>query len=384
MKRAIAIGVVLAAVLVPAASARSGVHVKLSVLPLPQSVIGSAAQSLPLQPNSGVDAPGVGTLLSPIPGFVGGLGCNEFCWAKLGGISGYALDYGQGASGGAGVTEVRTSVDKYKTAADAKKGLALWKADESQFVGYPGYGLTIDRKKKKVAAVGEGRFAFLVSYRAPNIAPLFGLDEQFRQGRYEAEVTVWAGSSAAATTLAPTLAKKLDARIKRALAGKLHAKPVKLPPAPQPGPPPGGPDLTPLPLQASDLSGPTKVYGPSWDVDSLHVFMEPAGQFVALYQDVIWCPTANQASFMADSWLAEPFAGPGGTAPLDLSSLGDGAQAIIANKYYPAGWDARVVFSSGRLVETLELGGQNAHQASEVKNIAQTVANKINSAGLGS
>ena len=172
--------------------------------------------------------------------------------------SGYALDYGHGASGAAGVTEVWTSVDSYKTSADAKKGLASWKRWETNLYlpsSLHGDALSVTNKKQKAAAIGSARFAVLASYSGSNIAPLFGLDEQFTRGRYEADVTVWAGTAQAAKQLARKLANKLDARIKLALAGRLHAKPVKLPPWPKAGQPPGGPDLAPLALQTTDLNG---------------------------------------------------------------------------------------------------------------------------------
>jgi hypothetical protein len=384
----LALAVVAAGVLAAGSSGARQVQ-RIGVLPQPASALGSEAESLPLEPGSGVEGP-VGALLTPTRS-VGVL--LKDLWAKLGHTGGYALDYGLGASGGAGVTEVWTSVDEYRTRAGANKGLAFWKAvdpgDIRYYIRYAWRELTIALKAKKVAAVGGRRFAFLVSYSAVNIAPVFGLDEQFTEGRYEARVTVWAGSAAAAATLAPTLAKKLDARIKRALEGKLHAKPVKLPATPKPGPLPGGPDLIPLALQASDLNGPTTAYGPRYSVDwlnptalsDLHVDMNPAGQFEAIGQDIEWSPTANQAGFTADFWLAQLLAH-SGTKRLDLGSVGDGARGIVANDSH--GGEARVVFSSGRLVEILEVGDRHGVQPPEVQTVAQTVANHIDAAGLGS
>lgn len=57
---------VLVMVFAPSASARSKAHVKLSVLPLPASSIGSAATSLPLQrAGSGVLGDGSGDATTP-------------------------------------------------------------------------------------------------------------------------------------------------------------------------------------------------------------------------------------------------------------------------------------------------------------------------------
>src|SRR5262249_21013237 len=160
--------VVFAAVLVPTASPKSGARVDLSVLPLPASELGSAAPSLPLQPHSGAHSPLGGSL---IPNRSSTLGQWDF-WAKRGWIRGYELDYGLGASGGAGVTEVLTNVDEYKTSADAKKGLAIQKGRSRWVTHYGKRGLSVAIKKEKVAAVGARRFAFLVSYSAANIAPV--------------------------------------------------------------------------------------------------------------------------------------------------------------------------------------------------------------------
>jgi len=384
------LAVLVAAVVVPAASAKSGTGVRLSVLPLPKSAIGPAAKSLPLQPDSGVAShyqlAGRGEVLLPTRSLPG---TPRDKLAKLGRISGYALDYGLGASGGADVTEVYTYVDQYKTIADAKRGLALWRSLDRGVTGWIGQsgggGLAFAITAAKVAPVGSRRFAFLVSYSAANIAPIFGLDEQFTEDRYEADVTVWAGSAAAAKKLAPSLARKLDARIRLAREGRLHAKPVKLP---TPGPPQGGPDLTALALHLSDFGfnypGYQSNFVPYLDPTALsayHLTTCPPGterycpNF--LYQDIEWCPSANQASFVADFWAAW---GVRGRSSVDLSGVGDGARGFFGTG---AGV---VVLSSGQLMELIEDTGSmfTGLQTSDVQKLAHTAANYINAAGLGS
>jgi hypothetical protein len=381
------VAALIAVVAVPSAAARSaGARVRLSVLPLPASLLGSAAKSLPLQGDSGVIG-NKSALASALP-----LTPNRlFVTAPLnppgqsGRVSGYALDYGHGASGAAGVTEVWSSVDSYKTSADAKKGLAAWKLWETNHFLHSslhGDALSVTNKKVKAAPLISARFAVLVTYSGQKIAPLFGLDEQFARGRYVADVTVWAGSAQAATQLAPKLAKKLDARIKLALAGRLHAKPVKLPPGPKAGPPPGGPDLAPLALNSTDLSGQvtTGQKGYVRDLFALSVFqvvMHPAGQFDILQQDIAWYATANEASF-TDDVVTDQF-GPGS---LDLSGIGDGAWGVILSG--SSGDTAVLFFSSGQLDEIVAFESPNAIQPAQAKSIAQTIANKINQAGLGS
>jgi hypothetical protein len=350
-------------------------------------MLGSAATSLPLQPDSGV----VSNKDLQVAGF--GFPTTPNRWfanapfdpaAKLGRLSGYALDYGHGASGGTGVTEVWTSVDKYKTSVAAKKGLASWGRWETNLFLASEFRdvFSVSVEKQKVAALGSSRFAVLVGYGGADIAPLFGLDEQFTVGRYEADVTVWAGSATAAKSLAPRLAKKLERRITLALAGRLHAKPVKLPPAPKAGPPPGGPDLAPLALNPTDMNGQATISSENYQpwpfaLSGYALFMSPAGQFDLLEQNIAWYPTANEASFNVAARV-----GPLGQGSLDLSSIGDGARGFLSNG--SSGGFAVLGFSSDQLVEILAMGSPNAIPTSQVKSIAQTVANKINTAGLGS
>jgi len=361
-----------------AVSAGSGPIVKLSVLPLPKSALGSDAKFLRLQHDSAGMGTGHEFLLDPI---YAALPLKDPL-AKLGRVKGRALDYGLGASGGAGVTEVWTGVDEYKSAAGAKKGLNFWRGDVR---GITQWGqISVAVKKEKVAAVGSGRFAILVSYRAANIASVFGLDEQFTEGRYEGDVTVWAGTAATARKLAPTLAAKLDARIKQAIAGALDAKPVKVPPWRTAGPPPGGPDLASLALKTTDLNGPAAEPGPGnpsyvgvYDpavLSDYSVGMAPAGQFDMLFQDIRWYPTANLARFTADYMAPNSSPAPS----VDLKSVGDGARG------YDYGGFAQIVFSSGRLEENVSFEKSSTIQPSEVQRLAQTVANYINAAGLGS
>ncbi|MGH3008989.1 MAG: hypothetical protein ACRDLM_06225 [Gaiellaceae bacterium] len=366
-----------AAVLVPAASAKPA-KAKLSVLPLPKSALGSAAKPLALDRDSGV----VSNASATDNSFSGR--ANTF--TKLGRVSGYGLDYGVGPSGGSGVTEVWTSVDQYKTAAYAKKGLAFWKKDDPQFAKLSAGGFVIAVKTRKVPAVGSSHFADLASYSAANITPVWNVDEQFTDGRYELDVTVWASSAAAATKLAPTVAKKLDARLRQALAGKLRATPVKLPAKQKSGAPAGGPDLSTLALQTSDLSGTATVSAKGYAVNPAAlsdyvVIMSPAGPFGDLTQVVDWYPTANQASFTADYFTAATLF-VSSASPLDLSGVGDGAQGLIEND--STGGFAQVALSSGRLAEFIDIGSQSAVQASDVQNVAQKAASYINNAGLGS
>lgn len=377
----------IALIVVPSASAKSKPHVKLSILPLPASSLGSVARSLPLESDSGV--------VSNDDSFASGLPTTPNRWyvhapvpQKTGRVSGYALDYGDGTSGGAGVTELRTSVDEFKTSRAAKSMLDFWgKWETNQLLSsnFQG-GLTATAKLQKGAGLGVGEwyFAVLVTYHAANTAPLYGFDEQFTEGSYVGDATVWAGSAAKAKKLGPALAKKLDARIMQGLAGGLHAKPVKLPANPVAGPAPGGPDLSSLALTTADLSGSSvavvqNYLGDPFALSFYEVAMSPAGPFNVLNQGIAWFQTANEASFDADV-VADHFAP--AQSPVDLSGIGDGARGAVGND--SSGGSATVVFASGRLEEFVDLTSTSAIQQSQVTSIAQTLANRINAAGLGS
>jgi hypothetical protein len=375
---------------------KSSARVKLSLLPLPAWSLGPAARSLPLEGDSGTVVArsndcGRGCVHKIVTEAGPVVPNNPWMTAtdlkKLGLVTGYGLEYGNAESGSTGVTQVWTRVDKYKTSADAGKGLAFWKRWDPQVSGhFARGGLSIAAKREAVAAVGRGRFAVLVGYSAANIAPLFGLDEQFSEGRYVGDVTVWAGNTTDASRLAPRLAKKLDVRIKQALAGLLHAKPVKLPPTPKAGPPPGGPDLAALALKPTDLKGhATAINGLYLDYpfarSSYFAELEPAGPFTDVTQEMWWYPTANEASFESDFWAS--FDAP---HQLDLSSLGDGARGYLFNNSGGgANSAAGLLFCSGRLLEAVGIDLFNGTiEAPEVESIGQTIANAINAAGLGS
>jgi hypothetical protein len=117
----------IAVVAVPAAAAKATSRVKLSVLPLPAASLGPEASSLPLELGSGVvsNQSDLADAVHVTPNRL--LGGAPVALAKARRVSGYALDYGDGASGGAGVDEVWTSVDEYKSSADAQRVLAFWR-----------------------------------------------------------------------------------------------------------------------------------------------------------------------------------------------------------------------------------------------------------------
>ena len=372
--RKVLIGAALAAtVLVPAASASSPHRVRLALVPLRKPALGSAARGLALAragPVSNTDA------ASRTPDGT------RAKLAKLGRINGYALEYGNAFSGAADLTDVHTGVEQYRSAADARRGLAFWQKEDSKLATLDQPGFAVTSTLVDVPAIGKRDFAYLTSYSASNIAPVSGLDEKVADGRYVLDVIVTAGTASIAEALAPKLARKLDTRLRLALKGGLHAKRVKLPKLTA-GPPPGGPDLTRLALKASDLVGKASVdkhyvADPS-ALSDYSVLMLPAGPFDLLDQEIEWYPSANEASFFADFDHAAALASPGTTA-LDLGSLGDGARgSITQSSTLGAGL---VVFASGNLLEVLFVEAKTI-DADALTSLAQIAASRIDAAGLG-
>jgi hypothetical protein len=373
LMRGLAIGALAASVLAPAASAKSVPRIKLSLVPLPKASLGTAAHGLALAHDSGAVSNESAASHTP--------DATSATLKKLGRVNGYTLEYGNAFTGAAGITDVHTSIEQYKTAADAKRGLAFWKKEDAKLAALDQPGFSVTNVLVKVPTVGTKRFAYLTSYSASNIAPVSGLDEQVVEGRYVLDVIVSAGTASSAKALAPKLVKKLDARLRLALEGRLHVRAVKLPRL-KAGPPPGGPDLSTMALQASDLVGPatvdkTYVVDPA-AISDYSVFMLPAGQFGLLDQEIEWFPAANEASFFADFQNAAALAQPGTTA-LDLSSLGDGAQGSVTERSSLS--TGLVAFSTGHLAEFIFTVAQGAIDTTDVTSVAQAAANRLN-AGL--
>jgi hypothetical protein len=374
VKKVLFVAALTAAVVVPAASASSTPRVQLALVPLPKPAIGAPAHGFAVAPNSGVVSNDTAASSTP-----DGTAAK---FKSLGRVTGYALEYGNAFNGAAGITDVHTGIEQYKSAADAKRGLAFWQKEDSKLgaLNQPGFAVTSVRVS--VPAVGAKRFAYLTSYSGSNIAPVSGLDEHFSDGRYVLGVIVSAGTASAAKALAQKLAKKLDARLRLALRGRLHVKPVGLPKVTA-GPPAGGPDISTLALLATDVVGQASVYkryvvDPA-AISDYSVFMLPAGQFDALDQEIEWFPTANEASFYADYENAASLAQAGSTA-LDLSSLGDGAQGSITPGSISSG---QVFFATGRLAEFIFMAAHGTIATTDVTNVAQTAASRIDAAGLG-
>ena len=378
MRKVLLVAALAATAFVPAASASRTHKVNLSLVPLPKAAIGEAAQSFSIAHDSGpVSNAGAAAHAS---------GATKKTFKKLGRVNGYVLEYGNAFTGAAGVTDVHTGIDQYKTAADARRALGFWKKEDAKLgaLDNPAFSVTSVPVTVPAPAARTSHFAYLTSYSASNIAPVSGVDEQVADGRYVLDVIVTAADASTAEALAPKLAGKLDARFRLARKGRLHARPVKLPKL-KAGPPPGGPDLSALALRKSDLVGKVTllkqyVVDPA-AISDFSVFMLPAGRFDVLDQEVEWFPVANEANFYADFENAATLLQHGTTA-LDLSALGDGAQGSVTEGSSFSG--GQVFFSSGQLAEFIFMGSSSSVSSTDVTSIAQAGANRIDAAGLGS
>jgi hypothetical protein len=322
-----------AAMFSPAASASSTHRVKLSLVPLPQSALGTAGKSLALTHDAGVVS-NAGAASNSESG-------TTSTFKNLGRITGYDLTYGHPFTGGTAITQIASGIEQYKTAAGAKKGLAFWRKDDAQITMLQQYGIAVALKAVKAPGVGTRRFGYATTLSFPNVAPIVIVDEQVADGKYVLDVGVAGGSVSAASHLASKLLRALDRRLQMAETGRLRSKSVKLLPPLKAGPPSGGPDLSTLALTPSDLTGAVTVGDHAYYVDSAALSayvldMNPAGQYNDLTQQIEWYSTANEATVFTtldEALVASGLTSFLGVTPtttaVDLSSVGDNAQGEI-------------------------------------------------------
>ena len=91
-------------------------------------------------------------------------------------------------------TCARTS-SEYKTARDARRALVFWKKEDAALgkSNNPGFSVTSVPVEVPAPATHTSHFAYLTSYSASNIAPVSGIDEQVADGRYVLDIIVTAG-----------------------------------------------------------------------------------------------------------------------------------------------------------------------------------------------
>jgi hypothetical protein len=340
--------VVLAAIVnVPAGLGAGLPPAKLALVPLPKAALGPSAASLGLAPDSGVvsNADAANQTNGP---------ATPKTFAKLGRLRGYALDYGNGFVGGNGVRQVQSSVEVYRDADAARAGLAFWRKDETALASLRKLGLAVTVSSATVPSVGDEQFGYLGRISIPSTSAVYALDAFFRSGAFVVEVSVSAGSAAAAKAVAPGLARKVADRLSRVLAGKLTGPAVPVP-AVKAGPPPQGPGLASLVLTPADLGQGTvthqgyQVDKDLYPVSEFAVTMTPAGNFASLDEEVILMHSTLEAAYTI-SFMSMAFSQPATfTDPTVKSvavhpvavSAGDEAHGVIVT----------IVLKSGKTVD---------------------------------
>ncbi len=389
------VAALVAASFVPGAPAQGRAHettpVELAVLPLPKAQLGRAASSLSLARDSGLYS---NYLLAPLSSTGFSFADSLDTFKQLGRLAGYALDYGDAYSGGSGITEIRTYVERYRTPAGAKKGLAFWRKDDEQVVRLDHLGgFTVAAHRfLPVPAVGTGRFAYYTKCETVHARPVRMVDERFTDGRYDLEVEVAWGSRASGSALASQLAKKLERRLHLALAGRLDARVPKLPSHPVPGHPPGGPDLSTLVLQPTDLApGAANVdnrfyVDDPFAVSQYSIDFDPAGPYFVLGQGIGWYPSANEAAFRATYDEALATASVRAQCPrcrsqitsVDLDSIGHGDRATVIRLLGGSGSSIAVAFSRGQATDFVAAHSDRAQPpVSEVQALARSMAARL-------
>lgn len=390
-----------AAVLVPVSAASAAHHparIRLALVPLQTAQLGPAGASLALNYGSGSTSNDGQIVIQGSSG--GGIFSSG---SSSGPRGGYVLDYGDPFTGSTGVTEIRTSVEEYKTPAVARRALVSARffdaIFEPLFLASPFVHVT--HRKVKPAPVGQRRFGYLLTLAAPNLNPIVRLDEQVSAGRFVLELTVTAGSASAAEHVAPHLLRVLHRRLQLVLGGHLAGHPVKLPPEPKAGQAPGGPDLSTLILQPPDVGqshAVNLIQGYSAAPPALSNFfmiLEPAGTYDTVEQQIGWWPTATEATYAETYEAGSPgfafgFLGFGfgfgartngeTITPVDLSSVDDPAAGYLVTGGGQS--EALVTLTNGQAGESIVGSSNGTLTTSDVQSLAQAAADRLD-AGLG-
>ena len=377
----------VAAVLVPVASASP--QVKLAVLALPKAELGTAARSMSLAADSGVDSNAHSA--SQTTGNV-----TAARLKRLGRISGYLLDYGTPFSDSSRVSEIQTEAERYRTAAAASKSLGFWRKQELDVRELKAFGLNVSFKKVSLAHVPLAYWAYLSVGHIHGLKPIYAVDAEMVDGAYLLDVSITAGSPGAAERLAPVIAQKLIRRFNFAQQGRLHAKPVKLQLG-KPGPPARGPKPSQIVLTRADVGSPATIQHAGYvsprnafdqyATSAYHLAMAPAGSYAALEQEVSVARSALEVKYfaaLAAGALAKAVGG-GTATKVGLSSVGDNAfgelvQGSVGGR--PAS-EAVVVLSRGKYLDFVVGVAAAKLSAADVQSLAHKAAHRLNLAVPG-
>jgi hypothetical protein len=388
VKKALFLAALAVAAVVPAASASSSTGVKLALVPLPASALPAAGRHLPITRDSGVVSNAQAA--SQATGNV-----TPKRLKRLGRISGYLLDYGSPFAGTAGIREIQTEIDRYRSPADAQKGYVFWRRDEVKKAPLKGMGFHFSVHRVHLAGLPKPNWAYAGTLSIKGLKPIEGVDAEFQHGSYVLDVSVAAGSNAAAARLLPTVAHRLYGRFLHALAGRLKASPVKLPRLPKPGPPPHGPKPAGIALRTADLGGGANVLQKgysnpkhSFDQNALSVYdltMTSGGTYSYLSQEVLVGGSKLEVQYFAAIAVNGIAAGAGKglqVTPVDLSALGDNARGELLKVKIGGrtAYETALVLSRGSYLDFLVSASASPFSTADVGALARLAAKRLNAA----
>lgn len=385
IRRGLVVVALTATLLVPAAAAGGTPTVKLALVPLPKSALGAAARPLPLARDSGTVSN-----FEAASEASGNVTVKQL--KRLGRVTGYLLDYGNTFAGGAGVTQIQTEVERYRSTADATKGLSFWRRDELSNSELKKIGVDFTLKKVRLSGTAAPHWAYAGTVSIKGLNPLHGVDAELQQGQYLLDVSISAGSTSAAAHLVPKVADRLYRRLRLALAGRLHAKAVKLRPALKPGPPAHGPKPADLVLRTADLGSPATVVQKSYskptdtlDPMALSVYdqiMAPAGSFRYLSQEVLVGSSKLEAQYfgaLVVGGLPLALGSKAKVTPVDLSGVGDDARGELLQVAVngQTAYETLVGLTHGSYLDFFVATSASAFTAADVRKLARLAANRL-------
>jgi hypothetical protein len=385
VRRGALVAALVTAVLAPVAFASGSSQPKLAILPLPRSELGSVGRSLSLAADSGADSNAHSASQA-----TGNLTAARL--KRLGRISGYLLDYGTPFSDSRGVSEIKTEVERYRTAAKARRALGFWRRQELDVRSLKAFGLHVSFKKVALAHVPHPYWAYLSIGRIHGLKPVYAVDAEMLEGADLLDVSIAAGSPGAAKRLAPVIAQKLDRRFRLAQEGRLRGKPVKLQRG-KPGPPAHGAKPARIALTRSDLGSPATIRHAGYvsprnafdeySISAYDLAVAPAGSYDELEQEVSVAGSELELKYfaaLAAGALGQVFGGAGTATPVDLSSVGDNAfgELVRVSAGANSADAAILVLSHGKYLDFVIAGSSTKLSPADVQSLAQKAAHRLN------
>ncbi len=390
VRRGALVAAFVAAVLLPVAAASGASQLKLALLPLPRAALGQDGHALSLAPDSGSDSNAHSASHA-----IGNVTAAQL--KRLGRISGYLLDYGTPFSDSPGVSEIETEVEHYRTAAAAHTGLGFWRKQELDVRPLKALGLHVTFKKVALAHVPQPHWAYLSTGRINGLKPVYAVDAEMVEGPYLLDVSIAAGSPAAAQRLVPVIAHKLDRRFHLAQQGRLQAQPVKLPRG-KPGPPAHGAKPGRAVLTRADLGSPATIrqagYVSSrsafdeYSISAYDLAMAPAGSYDELAQEVSVAGSALEVKYFAVLAVGAFTHAAGGAAtatPVNLNGVGDNAfgELLEISTGSNSASEAILVLSRGKYLNFVIAAAAAKLSTADVQSLAHKAAHRLNVALAG-